>query len=125
MPTVLSKESNGSEHCTSLPRMRVMQTRPFQYTGLDFAGPLMVKDVNQQSKAYVTLFTCATTRAVHLELALDMSAGTFRQSLEKFVAGRGMPHLIMSDNAATFKSAAVELKELFNHPNVQAYLQGN
>ena len=75
-----------------LPRMRVMQTRPFQHTGLDFAGPLMVKDGNQ-SKAYVTLFTCATTRAVHLELAPDMSAGTFRQSLEKFVARRGMPNL--------------------------------
>ena len=108
-----------------LPRMRVMQTRPFQHTGLDFAGPLMVKDGNQQSKAYVTLFTCATTRAVHLELAPDMSAGTFRQSLEKFVARRGMPNLIVSDNAATFKSTAVELKELSDHPEVQAYLQGN
>ena len=108
-----------------LPRMRVMQTRPFQHTGLDFAGPLMVKDGNQQSKAYVTLFTCATTRAVHLELAPDMLVGTFRQSLEKFVAKRGMPDLIVSDNAATFKSTAFELKELFDHPEVQTYLQRN
>ena len=108
-----------------LPRMRAMQTQPFQHTGLDFAGPLMVKDGNQQSKAYVTLFTCATTGAVHLELAPDMSAGTFRQSLEKLVARREMPNLIVSGNAATFKSTAVELKELFDHPEVQAYLQGN
>ena len=96
-----------------LPRMRVMQTRPFQHAGLDLAGPLMVKDGNQQSKGYVTLFTCATTRAVHLELAPDTSAGTFCQSLEKFVAKRGMPNLTVSDNAATFKPTAVELKELF------------
>ena len=71
-----------------LPRMRVMRTRPFQHTGLDFAGPLMVKDGNQ-SKAYVTLFTCATTRAVHLELAPDMSAGTFSQSLESLLLEEG------------------------------------
>ena len=31
----------------------------------------------------------------------------------------------MSDNAATFKSTVAELKELFDHPEVQAYLQGN
>ena len=94
-------------------------------TGLDFDGPLMVKDANQRSKAYVILFTCAITRAVHLELALDMSAGTCRQSLKTFVARRGMPNLIVSDNAATFRSTAVELKELFDYPEIQAYLQGN
>ena len=53
---------------------------PFVNTGVDFAGPLYVwkgKQVSEQVKAYVCLFTCAATRAVHLELTPDLSADMF------------------------------------------------
>lgn len=54
-----------------LPRDRVTEASPFETTGVDFAGPLLVKPNNQ--KSYIALFTCAVTRAVHLELVSDLT----------------------------------------------------
>ena len=62
-----------------LPHFRVEKSFPFANTGVDFAGLLYVKNVFKgegklkMHKAYVVLFTCARTRAVHLDLvpALD------------------------------------------------------
>ena len=62
---------------------------------------------------------------MYLSLASDLSGSTFRLSLEKFVATWGMPNLMVSDNASTFKSTDVQLKVLFDHPEVQSYLQKN
>ena len=49
----------------------------FQCTGADFAGPLFVKPIylNDQKlhKAYICLLTCATSRAIHLELVPDLT----------------------------------------------------
>ena len=54
-----------------------------------------------------------------------MTAGTFLMSLEKFFAAWGIPDLILSNNAATFKSAAAHLRELKEHPEIQSYMQSN
>ena len=53
-----------------LPSERVSDDPPFTHVGLDFAGPLNIvnEHANESSKVYVCLFTCASTRAVHLEL---------------------------------------------------------
>ncbi|XP_064470163.1 uncharacterized protein LOC135384911 [Ornithodoros turicata] len=52
-----------------LPATRTDPTHPYDTTGVDFAGPLYVKTTTNTAspKCYVVLFTCATTRAVHLE----------------------------------------------------------
>ena len=60
----------------------------------------------------MTLFTCASTRAVHLKLCTDQSAPTFKYSLKELVARRGVPGLMVSDNAKTFKHTAEWLKTL-------------
>ena len=60
-----------------LPNIRPVCTRPFQHTGVDFAGPIYVKCGPDTKKSYVALFTCATTRAVYLSLASDLSGPTF------------------------------------------------
>ena len=40
---------------------------------LDCAGPLLIKtDKDTVHKAYILLLTCATSRAIHPELTLDM-----------------------------------------------------
>ena len=67
-----------------LPEERVSDGLPFVNTGVDFAGPLYVQNESQgdQFKAYVCLFTCASTRAVHLELTPDLSAATFLLHLD-------------------------------------------
>ena len=62
-----------------LPRERVTFQRAFYYTGLDYTGAIQIKDEFSQKmvKVYVCLFTCSSSRAVHLELAKDMTASTF------------------------------------------------
>ncbi|KRZ81152.1 hypothetical protein T08_9896, partial [Trichinella sp. T8] len=52
---------------SDLPPERVTPSFPFNRVGLDFAGPLHVKDEHRPAqKAYICLFTCMVTRAVHL-----------------------------------------------------------
>lgn len=96
-----------------LPRDRVTESPPFEVTGVDFAGPLYVKASGQSKKAYIALFTCAVTRAVHLELVSDQTTENFLLALKRFIARRGLCRVIYSDNAKTFKRADQDLRELW------------
>lgn len=62
-----------------LPKHRIRESPPFEVIGVAFAGPLYVKQQGSMRKSYVALFTCAVTRAVHLELVSDLSIKTFCQ----------------------------------------------
>ncbi|GFY13555.1 integrase catalytic domain-containing protein [Trichonephila clavipes] len=72
-----------------LPRDRITQSPPFQIVGIDFTGAILVKDNQETRKSYVSLFTCAVTRAVHLELVSDMSTKCFLLALRRFLTRRG------------------------------------
>ena len=89
-----------------LPRSRVSQSVPFSRTGLDYLGPLYIKTEQDAKKVLVCLFTCMSTRAVHLELVNDMSTSEFLMALCQFIAHRGKPDSIVSDNAVQFKAAS-------------------
>ena len=77
----------------------------YQATGLDFAGPLYIKNMftKEINKVYILLLTCATSRALHLELTPDMKFPAFMRGFRRFVARRGTPELIVHDNFKTFK----------------------
>ncbi|XP_077864622.1 uncharacterized protein LOC144350237 [Saccoglossus kowalevskii] len=109
---------------TLLPECRVTATPPFRISGIDYTGALYVRSAPNKTvtKAYVCLFTCATTRAVHLELVPDMSTRSFLLAFRRFAARRSTPSMLISDNATTFISAAHELRQLMNDPEVQALL---
>ena len=98
-----------------LPDLRVSQAPPFAVTGVDFAGPLFCSDVPKK-KYYVLLFTCAVVRAIHLEVTDSLSTADFLLALRRFCSRRGMPSIIYSDNAGTFKAAESQLVKLFG-PN--------
>ena len=101
-----------------LPESRVDDGPPFINTGIDFAGPLFISDRNNANrKAYICLFTCASTRAVHLELVDKLDVTSFLRALR-----RGLPRTFLSDNAKTFKSAAKEVKKTILSAEVQSYL---
>uniref|UniRef100_A0A914WWH6 Integrase catalytic domain-containing protein n=1 Tax=Plectus sambesii TaxID=2011161 RepID=A0A914WWH6_9BILA len=87
----------------AFPKERVQQANPFQYTGLDYLGPLWIKSVNEKFKVWICLFTCLVTRAIHLEPILDLSAQQFLNCIRRFIARRGKPDKIISDNAPHFK----------------------
>ena len=91
----------------ALPGFRTEGSRAFQTVGVDFARPLEYKVSKKiKAKSYVELYTCATTRAVHLDLLTDLTAGEFKRSLTEFIARRGNPAKMVSDNGKTFVTTA-------------------
>ena len=102
-----------------LPEVRVKPARSFAVTGCDFTGPIYLQN---NEKSYVALFTCAVTRAVHLELTRDMTALKFRVILQRFASRRGAPSTLISDNAKTFKSTGKHLEKICNNEELQGYL---
>ncbi|XP_055923206.1 uncharacterized protein LOC129953772 [Eupeodes corollae] len=107
--------SPGSEPIAPLPRERMLTSKPFEMTGIDYAGPLYIKnptDNGSPSKTYILLLTCGAIRAVHLELVTDLTTECCVLALRRFFARRGKPRIIYSDNAKTFKCASKELKVL-------------
>ena len=104
-----------------LPADRVTEGRPFRMTGVDFMGPFYIKKqtssgqwMKKDNKAYVALFTCSTSRAIHLEVTEDLTTGSFLNALKRFIGRRGTPAIIHTDNAKTFKGAENYLKGIFD-----------
>jgi len=112
LPCRMAKGLPGGEIEAPLPTDRVTPLRPFAVTGVDYAGSLFVKVGNTLKKSYIVLFTCATTRAVHLEFCLDMSTDKLLLALQRFTGRRGLPNTIYTDNAQTFHAANRELRVL-------------
>ena len=67
-----STKPYGSPLTSNMPKFRTEANQPFEVTGVDFAGPLRYRIGKKEGKCYVLIFTCSTSRAVHLELT-----GTF------------------------------------------------
>lgn len=86
-----------------LPKDRITQSMVFKVTGIDLAWPLILKS---GKKAWSVLFTCAVYRAVHLELVESLSTEAFLQALRRFIARRGRPATIYSDNGKNFIGAS-------------------
>ena len=112
-----------------LPLERVSEDPPFSHTGVDFAGPLHIvyssQGTDMEEKVYVCLLTCASTRAVHLELIMDLSVETFLLALRRFASRRGLPATIISDNAKTFKASSKEVSKIIRSDEVQKYFTRN
>jgi transposase InsO family protein len=94
-----------------LPEARLARTkRPFTHCGLDFFGPMTVKIGRRREKRYGALFTCMTTRAVHIELAHSLSSDSAILALRRMFAKRGPPTVMYTDNGTNFHGADRELK---------------
>lgn len=110
----------------SIPKFRVNKSKPFSYTGLDYMGPLLIKCVDGPKKIWICLFTCLVTRAIHLEVVLDMSTEEFIMCFRRFISQRGTPIQIISDNAAQFKSANYVINKswynVIRDEDVQSYV---
>ena len=94
-----------------LPESRVQPHLPaFFDIGLDCFGPYFVKYGRAQVKRYGCVFTCFTTRAVHIEKLSTLSSDSLINSLRRFIARRGCPRSIYSDNGTNLTGAYNELK---------------
>jgi hypothetical protein len=101
----------------NLPSKRVQPARPFINCGVDYAGPIVIKQSKGRGKnsvkTYVALFICLATKAIHLQLVTDCSTETFLGALKRFIARRGMVSSIYSDNGTNIVGANRELNKLF------------
>ena len=99
----------------------------FQTVGLDYCGPVYLKSRSENAvvKAWICLFSCSASRGIHLELVPDLTTEAFIHALRRFVGRRGIPSLIVSDNAKTYKAAHRFLSLLFKQEEVQVFLNSN
>lgn len=97
----------------NLPKSRLEPGFPFEYCGVDYAGPLYILNRkgkgSKLEKAYLCLFVCLTTKALHLELVTSLSAENYILALKRFISRRGKPTEILSDNGRNFVKAAKDL----------------
>ncbi|KAL0829566.1 hypothetical protein ABMA28_003077 [Loxostege sticticalis] len=130
------KAKHAEQLMGSLPSDRVNPCRAFEKVGIDYGGPFSIKMLRARKpviqKAYIVLFVCFTTKAIHVELASDLTTDCFLNSLKRFIARRNKPLIIYCDNASTFKGAQNQLNSLYklhcssNHINsVEAYAADN
>uniref|UniRef100_A0A914Z2Y1 Integrase catalytic domain-containing protein n=1 Tax=Panagrolaimus superbus TaxID=310955 RepID=A0A914Z2Y1_9BILA len=94
-----------------LPATRVNKSSPFQNVGIDYAGPFKIKGVKE--KSWIILFTCFTTRLIHLEPVTSMASIDFLQCFRRFISRRGLPHFVLSDNAKQFKTTSTTLDKIW------------
>ena len=59
-------------------------------------------------KCYILPLTCYVTRAVHLEVTVDVNSTSVILALRRCIARRGRPRLLVSDNFKSFKSLDVK-----------------
>ncbi|XP_038165126.1 uncharacterized protein LOC119799356 [Cyprinodon tularosa] len=94
-----------------LPPERVDSFPPFLYCGMDCFGPFYTKQGRNTRKRYGLLFTCFSSRAIHIEMLEDLSTDSFINGMRCFIAIRGAVRQIKSDQGSNFLGAKNELKE--------------
>ncbi|XP_039303908.1 uncharacterized protein LOC113004960 [Solenopsis invicta] len=107
--------------------VRVNIGRPFLSSGVDYCGPFQVRDRIRRNaksyKAYVAIFVCMSTKAVHIELVEDLTAESFIAALKRFVSRRGRARDLYSDNGKNFVGAERMLREILSTEEFKKSIQ--
>jgi len=90
----------------NLPGPRVNPARPFLYAGVNYAGPVFLRTTPgrryKDVKAFLVIFVCLSTRAVHLDVASSYSTEAFLAAFRRFVSRRGMCVELFNDCGTNF-----------------------
>lgn len=116
-----------------LPSERFARFRAFINSGVDYAGPFLIKESNRRrgtrrpeymEKAYLCIFVCLASRAIHLECVTSLSTVAFFSALDRFTSRRGSPNIIYSDHGSNFIGASNFLRDLYKFIKAQeTYIQ--
>ena len=114
IPCKLMRKRACEQLMGQLPSCRTDANNPaFANTALDLFGPFEIKLGRKTIKeAWCCIFTCMTSRAVHLELCMDKSTDTFLMAFRRFVCLRGHPKLVWSDRGTNFVGSQRYLQEM-------------
>ncbi len=110
---------------SDLPSARLQLYKPaFHSCGMDCFGPFIIKIGRHTEKRWGVLFKCLTTRAVHLDLLPSLSTDSFLMALRRFIARRGTPAQLWSDQGTNFRGGERELREAYAAlaPDLQRHL---
>lgn len=103
----------GTQLMGDLPKEKVTPCKPFTYTGVDYAGPIELKEYLKTTirtkKAWIAIFVCLQTRAVYIDIVTDLTSAAFISCFKRFVGRKGKCLRLFSDNATTFVGASKEL----------------
>ena len=101
-----------------LPLQRVTPSRSFLHSGVGYAGPLLLRTWKGRAartyKAYIALFVCLSTSAIHLELVTDYTTDAFIAAYKRFTARQGICATLRSDCGTNLKGADSQLRDLFS-----------
>jgi len=121
-----TKPTTAAQLKKGIPSSRVIQMRTFINTGADYASPFNIKiSRNKTCKAYLSIFICLATKAVHFELVSDLIA-TSSNAIKRFVFRKSKCINLYSDNSTIFIDAnnqLLELKEFFAKNTIQTQVQ--
>ena len=113
---------------SELPEDRLEPSPPFSYSAVDYFGPFLIKEKRSEVKRYGVIFTCMSSRSVHLETANSLSGSSFINALRRFLNWRGNVRQLRSDQGTTFIGARNELRDALaemDQTKVQEYLLSN
>ena len=101
-----------NQKMADLPQERTVASQtPFSTVGMDYFGPFLVKRGRASVKRYGVIFTCFTTRAVHLEVAASLDTSSCINAIRRFTSRRGPVTAIWSDNGTNLVGAEREMRE--------------
>lgn len=118
----------ANQKMSDLPVDRVSVDPPFTHTGLDIFGPWSVvsrrtRGSSAENKRWAVIFSCLSSRAVHLEVIESMSTSSFINALRRFLAIRGPVQHLRSDRGTNFIGACRELQINTEDHEIKNFLQ--
>ena len=117
----------GEQKMADLPADRLLEVAPFTHCGADMFGPFSIKEGRKVHKRYCVIFTCFSSRAVHLETTNNLDTDSFILALRRFISTRGKVRSIRSDNGGNFVGASNELRNSLKEMDsnkITTFLQG-
>ncbi|GBM79883.1 hypothetical protein AVEN_220436-1 [Araneus ventricosus] len=100
----------------NLPRVRVVPDYLFNYSGVDFCGPFMIRYRNQRKgilhKMDICIFVCFVSKVVHIEIVSELTSEACIATLKRIFGRRSKCAKLYSDNSKTFVGANQEIKGL-------------
>ena len=95
--------------------------KPFSYIGVDCFGPFIVTRGRKTEKRYGIIFTCLSSRAMHLEVLSSLETDSFLCSFSRFTSRRGPVSTIRSDNGGNFVAGSKVLNNVITDWNKQSH----
>ena len=82
----------GEQIMADLPHDRLKEEPQFTHCGVDIFGPFLIKERRNTLKRYRALFTCFTSRAIHIEMIKNMNTDSFILALRRFISNKIQSH---------------------------------